>query len=67
LEGRQGRRKDEGGKKKPLPLSPIDRSYNTCKFSKRMLSLKGQRWKTMVVEGRGGEGGREWCGLEGYL
>jgi len=33
--------------------------------------MKGQRSKTMVVEGRGGEGGREWCekwcGLEGYL
>jgi len=29
--------------------------------------MKGQRWKIMVVEGRGGEGGREWCGLEGYL
>jgi hypothetical protein len=34
--------------------------------------MKGQRWKTMVVEGRkGGEGGREWCDkwwrLECYL
>jgi len=35
--------------------------------------MKGQRWKTMVVEGRRGgrEGGRGWCekwwGLEGYL
>jgi len=28
LEGRQGRRKEEGGKKKTMPLSPIDRSYN---------------------------------------
>ena len=30
--------------------------------------MKGQRWKTRVVEGRGGEGGREccekWCGLK---
>jgi len=35
--------------------------------------MKGQRWKTMVVEGRRGgrEGGRGWCekswGLVGYL
>jgi len=34
--------------------------------------MKGQRWKTMVVEGRReGEGGRGWCekwwGLECYL
>jgi len=50
-----------------MPLSLIDHSYNHWKFSKRPLSLKCQRWKTMAVEGRGGEGGREWCGLEGYL
>jgi len=34
--------------------------------------MKGQRWKTIVVEGRKrGEGGRGWCekwwALEGYL
>jgi len=67
LEGRHERRKEEGGKKKTMPLSPINRSYNPWKFSKRPLSLKGQRRKTMVVKGRGGEGGREWCGLEEYL
>jgi len=28
LEGRQRRRKEKGGKKKTMPLSSIDRSYN---------------------------------------
>jgi len=33
--------------------------------------MKGQRWKHMVVEGRGREGGRCWCekwwSFEAYL
>jgi len=44
----------------------IDHSYKPWKFSTRPLSMKGQQWKTMVVEGRR-EGGRGWWGLEGYL
>ena len=74
MERKEGRRKEEGGEEeknigggigaRQINLTPrLDPSSLTDHitpdgFSKRALSKKGQRWKHIIVEGRGEEGVR---------